>query len=98
MGPASMEFLTLIIITDVAGTAEAINASLAKIGNDEVSIKIVASGVGGLTDSDANLAITTNSSLVGFNVRADDAAKKIIEKGGIELTYCSLIYGFLDDA
>jgi len=98
MGQASMKFLNLIIKTDVAGTAEAINASLAKIGNDEVSIKIVASGVGGITESDANLAITTNSSIVGFNVRADNAAKKIIEKEGIDLTYYSIIYELIDDA
>ena len=98
MGQASMKFLNLIIKTDVAGTAEAINATLAKIGNDEVSIKIVASGVGGITESDANLAITTNSSIVGFNVRADNAAKKIIEKEGIDLTYYSIIYELIDDA
>ena len=98
MGQASMKFLNLIIKTDVAGTAEAINASLAKIGNDEVSIKIIASGVGGITESDANLAITTNASIVGFNVRADNAAKKIIEKEGIDLTYYSIIYELIDDA
>ena len=98
MGQASMKFLNLIIKTDVAGTAEAINASLSKIGNDEVSIKIVTSGVGGITESDANLAITTNSSIVGFNVRADNAAKKIIEKEGVDLTYYSIIYELIDDA
>jgi len=98
MGQASMKFLNLIIKTDVAGTAEAINASLSKIGNDEVSIKIVASGVGGITESDANLAITTGSSVIGFNVRADNAAKKIIEKEGIDLTYYSIIYELIDDA
>ena len=98
MGQASMKFLNLIIKTDVAGTAEAINASLLKIGNDEVSVKIVSSGVGGITESDANLAITTNSSIVGFNVRADKAAKKIIEKEGVDLTYYSIIYELIDDA
>ena len=98
MGQASMKFLNLIIKTDVAGTAEAINASLLKIGNDEVSVKIVSSGVGGITESDANLAISTKSSLVGFNVRADNAAKKIIEKEEIDLTYYSIIYELIDDA
>ncbi len=98
MGRASTKFLNLIIKTDVAGTAEAINASLSKIGNDEVSIKIVASGVGGISESDANLAITTGSSIIGFNVRADNAAKKIIEKEGIDLTYYSIIYELIDDA
>ena len=71
---------------------------ISKIGNDEVSIKIVTSGVGGITESDANLAISTKSSLVGFNVRADNAAKKIIEKEEIDLTYYSIIYELIDDA
>ena len=98
MGQASIKFLNLIIKTDVAGTAEAINASLSKIGNDEASIKVVASGVGGITESDANLAVTTNSSIIGFNVRADNAAKKIIEKEEIDLAYYSIIYELIDDA
>ena len=97
MGKASRKFLNVIIKTDVAGTAEAINASLEKLGNDDVSVKIISSGVGGISESDANLAITTEASILGFNVRADNAAKKIIEDEGINLTYYSIIYELIDD-
>ena len=97
MGKASRKFLNVIIKTDVAGTAEAINASLEKLGNDDVSVKIISSGVGGISESDANLAITTEASILGFNVRADNAAKKIIEDEDINLTYYSIIYELIDD-
>ena len=97
MGKASRKFLNVIIKTDVAGTAEAINASLEKLGNDDVSVKIISSGVGGISESDANLAITTEASILGFNVRADNAAKKIIEEEDINLTYYSIIYELIDD-
>ena len=97
MGKASRKFLNVIIKTDVAGTAEAINASLEKLGNDDVSVKIISSGVGGISESDANLAITTEAYIFGFNVRADNAAKKIIEEEDINLTYYSIIYELIDD-
>ncbi len=97
MGKASRKFLNVIIKTDVAGTAEAINASLEKLGNDDVLVKIISSGVGGISESDANLAITTEASILGFNVRADNAAKKIIEEEDINLTYYSIIYELIDD-
>jgi len=97
MGKASRKFLNVIIKTDVAGTAEAINASLEKLGNDDVSVKIISSGVGGISESDANLAITTEASILGFNVRADNAAKRIIEEEDINLTYYSIIYELIDD-
>ena len=97
MGKASRKFLNVIIKTDVAGTAEAINASLEKLGNDDVSVKIISSGVGGISESDVNLAITTEASILGFNVRADNAAKKIIEDEDINLTYYSIIYELIDD-
>ena len=97
MGKASRKFLNVIIKTDVAGTAEAINASLEKLGNDDVSVKIISSGVGGISESDANLAITTEASILGFNVRADNAAKKIIEEEDRHLTYYSIIYELIDD-
>ena len=97
MGKASRKFLNVIIKTDAAGIAEAINASLEKLGNDDVSVKIISSGVGGISESDANLAITTEASILGFNVRADNAAKKIIEEEDINLTYYSIIYELIDD-
>ena len=60
-------------------------------------VKIISSGVGGISESDANLAITTEASILGFNVRADNAAKKIIEEEDINLTYYSIIYELIDD-
>ena len=69
--------LRIIIKSDVAGTNEAINTSLLKIGNEEVDVDIVSSGVGGITESDVNLAITTGARIFGFNVRSDNKSKKI---------------------
>ena len=66
--------------TDVRGSLEALTAALNEIGNNEVQVKIVGSGVGGITGTDANLALTTNAVIVGFNVRADSSARKIIEE------------------
>ena len=84
--------LRIIVKSDVAGTNEAINASLLKIGNDEVDVDIVSSGVGGITESDVNLAITTGARIFGFNVRSDNKAKKLLEEQGIEVNYYSVIY------
>jgi len=89
--------LRIIIKSDVAGTNEAINASLLKIGNEEVDVDIVSSGVGGITESDANLAITTGARIFGFNVRSDNKAKKLLEEQGIEVNYYSVIYDLIED-
>ena len=89
--------LRIIIKSDVAGTNEAINASLLKIGNEEVDVDIVSSGIGGITESDVNLAITTGARIVGFNVRSDNKAKKILESNGIEVSYYSVIYDLIED-
>ena len=83
--------LRIIIKSDVAGTNEAINASLLKIGNEEVDVDIVSSGVGGITESDVNLAITTGARIFGFNVRSDNKAKKLLEEQGIEVNYYSAV-------
>ena len=77
--------LRIIIKSDVAGTNEAINTSLLKIGNEEVDVDIVSSGVGGITESDVNLAITTGERIFGFNVRSDNKAKKLLQEQGIEV-------------
>tara|TARA_X000000950_G_scaffold250438_1_gene311091 strand:+ start:2018 stop:4108 length:2091 start_codon:yes stop_codon:yes gene_type:complete len=90
--------LRIIVKSDVAGTNEAINASLLKIGNDEVDVDIVSSGVGGITESDVNLAITTGARIFGFNVRSDNKAKKLLEEQGIEVNYYSVIYDLIEDA
>ena len=89
--------LRIIVKADVAGTSEAINNSLLKIGNEEVDVDIVSSGVGGITESDVNLAITTGARIIGFNVRSDNKAKKILEEKGIEASYYSVIYDLIED-
>ena len=97
MGVDSKKILNVVIKTDVAGTAEAISTSLNEISSDEYSIKIVSSGVGGISESDVNLAIATESIILGFNVRADNTAKKLIESENISLNYHSIIYELIDD-
>jgi translation initiation factor IF-2 len=89
--------LRIIVKSDVAGTNEAINASLLKIGNEEVDVDIVSSGVGGITESDVNLAITTGARIFGFNVRSDNKAKKLLQEQGIEVNYYSVIYDLIED-
>ena len=89
--------LRIIIKSDVAGTNEAINTSLLKIGNEEVDVDIVSSGVGGITESDVNLAITTGARIFGFNVRSDNKAKRLLEEQGIEVNYYSVIYDLIED-
>jgi len=97
MGQSDKKVLNVILKSDVAGTSEAIVAALADIGNDNASIKIVASGVGGISESDANLALATESIILGFNVRSDSAAKKIIESEDLVLSYHSIIYELIDE-
>ena len=89
--------LRIIVKSDVAGTSEAINGSLLKIGNEEVEVDIVSSGVGGITESDVNLAITTGARVLGFNVRADNKTKSLAEEKGIEINYYSVIYDLIED-
>ena len=97
LGQEAKKVLNVIIKTDVGGTCEAIIAALHDLGNEKAKVKIVSSGVGGISESDANLAVAVESIILGFNVRADNAAKKIIEDEVIPLSYHSIIYGLLDD-
>ncbi len=97
MGQSDKKVLNVILKSDVAGTSEAIVGALADIGNDDASIKIVASGVGGISESDANLALATESIILGFNVRSDSASKKIIEGEDLVLSYHSIIYELIDE-
>ena len=97
LGQESKKVLNVIIKTDVGGTCEAISASLNDLSNDLAKVKIVSSGVGGISESDANLALAVDSIILGFNVRADNSAKKIIEEESISLSYHSIIYELLDD-
>ncbi len=97
LGQEGKKVLNVIIKTDVAGTCEAINSALNNLDSEKAKVKIVSSGVGGITESDANLAVAVDSIILGFNVRADNTAKKIIENESIPLSYHSIIYELLDD-
>lgn len=89
--------LPVVVKTDVRGSLEAILASLAEIGNEEVEVQLVSSGVGGITDSDVNLAMTANAIVLGFNVRAGGTTRRMAEQEGVEIRYYSIIYQLLDD-
>lgn len=89
--------VNIVIKADVQGSMEALRDSLMKLATDEVKVVIVASGVGGITESDANLAVTSNAILLGFNVRADAAARRVVEEKGLDLRYYSVIYELIDD-
>ncbi len=89
--------LNIVLKADVHGSAEAISEMLTKLTIDEVKVNVVASGVGGITESDINLALASDGIVVGFNVRADAAAKNIVEKEGVDLRYYSIIYKLIDD-
>jgi len=97
MGSEEKKALNVVLKADVRGSLEAISAALADIGNDEVQVTVVSSGVGGITETDINLALTTGSVVFGFNVRADAGAKKLVEEENIDLRYYSVIYNLLDD-
>ncbi len=86
-----------LIKTDVQGSCEAITTSLQKIDNEDVGLEIIYSGVGGINESDVNLAQTSNAKIIGFNVRADSKARKIIEANQLDLKYFSVIYDLLDN-
>ena len=97
VGEGEKKVLTAVVKTDVRGSLEAILAALADVGNEEVQVNVISSGVGGITGNDINLALTTNAIVIGFNVRADGTAKRIAEAESIEIRYYSIIYQLLDD-
>lgn len=97
MGEEETKSLNIVIKADVRGSLEAIQSSLLEMGNEEVSVNIVTSGVGGVTETDISLAMTSNAVVFGFNVRADNAARKAMEEGGVDLRYYSVIYDLIDD-
>ena len=90
------KIINLLIKSDVQGSSEAINSTLRNIKNDDVGLEIIYSGVGGITESDVNLAASSNSKIIGFNVRADSKAKKLIELNQQDLYYFSIIYELID--
>ncbi|MEY4724969.1 MAG: translation initiation factor, partial [Pseudomonadota bacterium] len=89
--------LPLIVKADVQGSQEALSASLQKLSTDEVRVQVVHAAVGAITESDINLATASKGVIIGFNVRADQASKKLAEANGVELRYYNIIYDAVDD-
>ncbi len=89
--------LALIVKTDVQGSQEALVSSLVKLSTDEVRVQVVHAAVGGISESDVNLAIASRAVVIGFNVRAEQSAKKLAEHNGIDLRYYNIIYDAIDD-
>ncbi|STW27054.1 translation initiation factor 2 [Klebsiella michiganensis] len=89
--------VNIVLKADVQGSVEAISDSLLKLSTDEVKVKIIGSGVGGITETDATLAAASNAILVGFNVRADASARKVIDAESLDLRYYSVIYHLIDE-
>ena len=89
--------ISLIIKADVQGSVEAIKDSLQKLTTDEVEVEVIFSGIGGISESDINLAIASNAFIIAFNVRADTSARKIIKESDVEIKYYSVIYETIDD-
>ena len=88
--------LNLVVKADVQGSVEALRQSLTALSNDLIKINVISSGVGGITESDAMRAVSSKATIIGFNVRADAAARRIVESNGIDLRYFSIIYDVID--
>jgi len=97
LGSKKISELPVLIKSDVQGTAEAISASLDKMGTDEVRARIVSAAAGGITESDVNLAKSAGAPILGFNVRASKQARELADREGVEIRYYSIIYDLLDD-
>lgn len=97
MGQEEKKTLNIVLKSDVRGSLEALQGSLSGLGNDEVQVRVVGGGVGGITESDANLALASNAVLFGFNVRADAGARKIVESEGLDMRYYNVIYDIIED-
>ena len=89
--------LNVVVKADVRGSLEAIQSALLEIGNDEVQVNIITGGVGGITETDVNLAVTSSAVVFGFNVRADNAARRLVETEVIDMRYYNVIYDLIDD-
>ena len=95
-GDGEVHTVNLMIKADVQGSVEALSDSLLKLATDEVKVNIIASGIGGITESDVQLAIASEAIIIAFNVRADANAKKLAENEGVDLRYYSIIYEAID--
>ncbi len=97
MNEGNVGVLNLVVKADVQGSVEALRDSLVQLSNDEVKVKIVASGVGGVTESDVNLAMASEAIMIGFNVRADASARRLIQENNLDIHYYSVIYHVIDE-
>ena len=97
MGQGEAQMLPLIVKADVQGSQEALAQSLLKLSTDEVKMQIVHAAVGGISESDVNLAIASKAVIIGFNVRADAGARKLAEGNGVDLRYYNIIYDAVDE-
>lgn len=97
MGEGQAQTLALILKADVQGSQEALATSLVKLSTDEVRVQIVHAAVGGISESDVNLAIASKAVIIGFNVRADAGARKLAENNGVDLRYYNIIYDAVDE-
>ena len=97
MAQGEISEVNVVLKSDVQGSLEAISDSLLKLSTDEVKVKIIGSGVGGITETDATLAAASNAIVIGFNVRADATARKVLESENIDLRYYSVIYSLIDE-
>lgn len=97
MEAGDIKTLNIVLKADVRGSLEALTQALQELSTDEVKVEIVSSGVGGIGETDANLAVASSAILIGFNVRADAQARAIVDREGLELRYYSVIYDIIDD-
>lgn len=97
MGEGEVKNLPLIIKTDVQGSQEALVGSLQKLSTSEVRVQVVHAAVGGITESDVNLAVASKAVIIGFNARADGQARKVAEANGVDIRYYSIIYDAIDE-
>ncbi|TVS10584.1 MAG: translation initiation factor IF-2 [Wenzhouxiangella sp.] len=96
-GSGEVQNVNLVIKADVQGSTEALRDALTRLSTDEIKVNVVSSGVGGITESDASLAQASSAVIIGFNVRADASARKIIQEADLDLNYYSVIYDAIDD-
>ncbi|SPJ35301.1 translation initiation factor IF-2 [Kushneria phyllosphaerae] len=97
MGQDETATVNIVLKADVQGSLEAIRGALEELSTDEVKVAVVSSGVGGITETDTNLAVASNAIVIGFNVRADASSREIIEREGLDLRYYSVIYHLIDE-
>jgi len=97
MGEGAADSVQLLIKADVQGSAEALRDALTSLSGDDVTVKVIGSNVGGITESDVNLAAASDAIVIGFNVRADAAARQAVKDTGVDVRYYSIIYEAIDD-